>query len=60
MIRTITELGVCDSFNSALASHLTPTFFINNKISTQVSLFKVNYLDPDIFAMINQMEGSDV
>lgn len=60
MERTITELGICDSFNSALTPYLTPEFFTKNQLPKKLPIFEINYLDANTFLMINDLESSDV
>lgn len=60
MERTITEMGICDTFNSQLTPHLTPIYFTRNLLPPKISSFQINYLDVKAFVMINDLESSDV
>lgn len=60
MVRTITELGICDTFNSQLNPYLSPSFYTTNVLPPKMPIFHTNYLDAKAFAMIEQLESSDV
>lgn len=62
--RTLTEIGICDTFNSELTPFFTPRFYLNekdqkdeNNLST---FFKMDYFNADAFAIINDLKPSQV
>lgn len=57
--RTITEMGICETFNSQLSPYLTPIFFTRNLLPKKMPIFHINYLDAKTFAMINAIESSE-
>lgn len=58
--RTISEMGICETFNSQLSPYLTPMFFTRNLLPKKMPIFHINYLDAKAFAMINAIESSKV
>lgn len=60
--RTITELGVCDTFNSILSPYLSPEYFITNQLPDAIHqpLLEVSYFDSMKFIEIENVRESDV
>lgn len=60
MQRTVTELGICDQFNSKLSSFFDPELLINDRIPIKRSLYEVNYFDANPHIVLNDLENSNV
>lgn len=58
--RTITDLGVCDSFNSQLSAYFAPDFLIGNRLPANEPLYELNYLDINTFILINDLTDCHV
>lgn len=58
--RTITELGICDQFNSKLSSIFDPELLINDRIPKKRTLYEVNYFDANPHIVLNDLENSNV
>lgn len=58
--RTITELGICDSFNSKLSEYLVPNTNSNIQQTTTDSLFQLNYFDMNTVIVFKDLEDCHV
>lgn len=58
--RTMTELGICDQFNSKLSELFAMDFLINDHIPPEQLLYEVNYFDSDPYIVLNNLHDSDV
>lgn len=58
--RTVTELGICQSFNSELSPYFAPDFLINDRLPANEPLYELNYLDMNTFIVLNDLEASHV
>lgn len=58
--RTITELGICDQFNSELSHIFATDFLINDRMQAKKSLFEVNYFDANPHIVLNDLDDSNV
>lgn len=58
--RTITELGICDQFNSELSHFFAPELLMYDRIPTKRTLFEVNYFDANPHIVLNDLENSNV
>lgn len=58
--RTISELGICDQFNSELSHIFATDFVINDRLPAKKPLFEVNYFDTNPHIVLNDLDDSDV
>lgn len=58
--RTVTELGICDQFNSEISQILATDFVINNHLLAKNQLFEVNYFDANSYIVLNDLDDSNV
>lgn len=58
--RTITELGVCGTFNSKLSPYFAADFIIKNRVPANEPLLEINYHDVDAFILLPDLDDSFV
>lgn len=58
--RTVTELGICDQFNSEISQILATDFVINDNLTVKNELFEVNYFDANPHVVLNDLDDSNV
>lgn len=58
--RTITELGICDTFNSKISPYFDPDFIINNRLPANEPLIEINYHDVDVAILLPDLDDSFV
>lgn len=58
--RTMTELGICDQFNSELSQIFATDFLISDHLPVKNPLFEVNYFDTSPHIVLNDLDDSDV
>lgn len=58
--RTVTELGICDQFNSELSQFFDPEWLIYDRVPKKRPLFEVNYFDANPHIVLNDLENSNV
>lgn len=57
--KTITELGVCETFNSKLSPYFAPDFIINNTFPASEPSIEINFHD-DFFIYLPDVDDSYV
>ncbi|KAF6200688.1 hypothetical protein GE061_005132 [Apolygus lucorum] len=59
MIQTMTERGICYTFNSVVAMYNNPEYWMNNDwaVNMSVNIFKGNPLEGDIFAQVMELNS---
>ena len=58
--RTMTELGICDQFNSELSQIFATDFLISDHLPIKNPLFEVNYFDTSPHIVLNDLDDSNV
>lgn len=58
--RTMTELGICDQFNSELSRNFATEFLISDRLPAKRQLFEVNYFDANPHIVLNDLDDSNV
>ncbi|XP_055295694.1 sodium channel protein Nach-like [Sitodiplosis mosellana] len=58
--RTMTELGICDQFNSELSQIFATDFLISDRLPAQKPLFEINYFDTSSHIVLNDLDDSNI
>lgn len=56
----MTDLGICDEFNSELSQVFATDYVINDYWLAKKPLFEVNYFDVNPHIVLNDLDDSDV
>lgn len=58
--RIITELGVCDTFNSRISPFFSPEYILNDRLPSEKPSFELNYLDTHKYVIVKDLAKSYV
>lgn len=60
--RTVTELGICDTFNSKIAAYLSPEYYVSGEVPNfgKAKHFEINFFDTAKYVEFDVRADSDV
>lgn len=60
MQEIITEMGLCQTFNSAIAQYISTDYIIDNVLPKKLDTYSVNYFDIKKYAALHNVDGMNV